>query len=107
MMNITNEQLQALKDRYNGGLYFYTGFNAPKEIDVEDFKIESNYGGDVTELVIEEMLAWLSDNDSDIIENQPFFVDAGIWFKPTIEDLRDFNKSVGLKEDEYLNGFIV
>ena len=102
---MTNTQLEKLVNKYQGKLYFYNGFSEPKLIDLKDFAINSNYQGDVTDELKEELFEYLTENDEDIQEEQPFF-NYGIWFMPTLKNLQEFNLKVGLNKDDYLEKMV-
>lgn len=99
-----NIELEKLVNKYKGKLYFYNGFSEPKLIDLKDFVIQSNYLGDVTEEFCEELNFYFSEVETDIQEEQPFF-SYGIWFKPTLKDLQNFNVRVMLEENSYLENW--
>ena len=80
--------------------YFYNGFEAPQEIDINDLTIENNYRGDVTSEVIEEHDAWKAENDDLYNEMMGYY---GIYRNPTLEDFQDVNNRVGLDKNTYLD----
>ena len=83
-------------DRY----YFYNGFEAPQEIDLDDMTLESNYLGDMTEEFTEEHIEWEAEDDS--LYNEMMSV-YNIWRNPTLEDFQEVNERVGLDKNEYLD----
>ncbi|EJA1928457.1 hypothetical protein MWQ86_000109 [Staphylococcus pseudintermedius] len=92
--------------------YSYTGFSEPKLL-TDSFKelskkliVESNYLGDVTNDTLEE-ISELIENFDTIEDMQKYgenYVN-GIWINPTYQNLKDYNLSVGLNEDDYLQNF--
>lgn len=88
-------------------LVFYNGFNKPEYIDLKEVNISSNYLGDITDEFKEEYNFYVENwSKKDIIDNQPLFADFGVWVEPTLEQLREYNKSVLLDEDDYLENFV-
>ena len=86
-------------------LYFYNGMQAPEKIDVDDLVIESSYLGDITDNFIseyKEMLEFYTLDD--MIENQPL-TKFNIYVNPTKEFFQDYNKSLTLDKNQYLDEF--
>ena len=84
-----------MKNLQNLKFYSYSGFESPELLAIgfdnliKDLSVESNYLFDPTEEMQEHH------------EN----VVNGIWINPTYENLKDFNLSVGLDEDAYIESF--
>lgn len=93
-----------LKD--NIKLYYYSGFEEPKEIDLNDIVVTSNYLGDVTEDFLELYNEVLEDYTlEDAQENQPLY-DYRIWVNPTLKQLQEQNQyPYGIPKDTYLEKF--
>lgn len=106
------------------GIIFYTGFNEP-ELLAESFRdlvsevvIESNYNGNVTNeflevltdelhfigLSIDTPLNELSAEQCDVLNAE--LSDYGIYTRPTLSELQDYNESVMLDRNRYLESFI-
>lgn len=87
-------------------IYIYSGFGEPEKVEsFEEIAVESNHLGDVTEEFQEEV-DWHMDVDTleELQENQ-FFAEYGVWINPTKEQLEEYNESIGLDKDEYLQDF--
>lgn len=101
-----------MKNLQNLKFYSYNGFESPELLAIgfddliKDLTVESNYLGDVTEDTIEELTDWLDSFDT-IEEMQEHHENVvnGIWINPTYENLKDFNLSVGLDENAYIESF--
>ena len=106
------------------GIIFYTGFNEP-ELLAESFRdlvsevvIESNYNGNVTNeflevltdeihfigLSIDTPLNELSAEQCDVLNAE--LSDYGIYTRPTLTELQDYNESVMLDRNTHLESFI-
>ncbi|PTJ54201.1 hypothetical protein [Mammaliicoccus sciuri] len=106
------------------GIIFYTGFNEP-ELLAESFRdlvsevvIESNYNGNVTNeflevltdelhfigLSIDTPLNELSAEQCDVLNAE--LSDYGIYTRPTLTELQDYNESVMLDRSRFLESFI-
>lgn len=92
--------------------YFYNGFNEPqllanniKELE-NNLNIENNYLGNVTNDTIEEIKDILYYYNS-IEEIQQYGDNAFncVWIEPTYNDLKDYNLSIGLNENDYIKEF--
>ena len=87
-------------------IYFYNGFDVPELIDIKTIELASNYLGDITDDFVEEfnyfVTSWTMD---DMKENQPLSQNYFIWIDPKKEQLSEFNKSVMLPENAYLEEF--
>lgn len=96
------------------GFYYYAGFSEPEFLasNLKDFMdnvvVESNYLGDVTENIKEEINEVILLNNSDI-ESKEFEEDLkdilysySIFFNPTKEELEEMNKVWCLDKDTYL-----
>lgn len=94
-----------MKQRYENKLYSYTGFSEPRLFDLNEMSITSNYQGDITDYLFEELYEWEKESDEDIKYEQPFVSSYGIWFMPTKKDLQERNKYYGLRENDYLEDF--
>lgn len=96
------------KESKNTGvdLYYYSGFSEPEKIEsIESLFLESNYLGNVTDEFMEEYEFHMKDGDiADFQENQ-FVASYGVWVNPTKEQLQEYNKSVMLDDNEYLQDF--
>ena len=103
--NTANTQIEKLSNKYQEKLYFYNGFSEPKLIDLKDFAINSNYQGDVTDDLKEELFEYLTENDEDIQEEQPFFI-YGVWFMPTLKNLQEFNLKISLNKNDFLEKMV-
>lgn len=88
-------------------LYFYNGFNKPEKIDIFDksFRIKSTYLGDVTDEFYEIVNEYKNKSFETLQNEQPFAHPYNIWVAPTLKDLQEFNRSVGLDNNEYLDQF--
>lgn len=106
------------------GIVFYTGFNEPELLAeslcdlVSEVVIESNYNGNVTNeflevltevlhfygLTIDTPLNELSAEHCDNINAE--LSDYGIYVRPTLSELQDFNESVMLDRNTYLTEHI-
>lgn len=87
-------------------LYYYSGFENPKKIDIEDVVITSNYLGDITEDFM-DLYRDVLDNYTldDAQENQPLY-DYTIWINPTLKQLQEQNVlSYGIPKNTYLDDF--
>lgn len=101
-----------MKNVQNLKFYSYSGFESPELLAIgfdnliKDLSVESNYLGDVTDDTIEELEYWLGlfDTIEEMQEHHENVVN-GIWINPTYENLKDFNLSVGLDEDSYIESF--
>ena len=101
-----------MKNLQNLKFYSYSGFGSPELLAVgfdnliKDLSVESNYLGDVTDDTIDELKDWLDlfDTIEEMQEHHENVVN-GIWINPTYENLKDFNLSVGLDEDAYIESF--
>lgn len=101
-----------MKNVQNLKFYSYSGFGSPELLAIgfdnliKDLSVESNYLGDVTDDTIEELEDWLNTFDT-IEEMQEHHENVvnGIWINPTYENLKDFNLSVGLDENAYIESF--
>lgn len=92
--------------------YFYNGFNYPellannlKELE-NNLNIEDNYLGNVTNDTIEEIKELLYHYNS--IEEMQKYNDNVfncIWIDPTYNNLKDYNLSVDLNENDYIKEF--
>lgn len=101
-----------MKNLQNLEFYSYSGFERPELLAIgfdnliKDLTVESNYLGDVTNDTIDELADWLDifDTIGEMQEHHENVVN-GIWINPTYENLKDFNLSVGLDEDTYIESF--
>lgn len=92
--------------------YFYNGFNKPellasnlKELE-NNLNVTDNYLGNVTNETIEEIKELLYYYNS--IEEMQQYNDNVfncIWIDPTYNNLKDYNLSVGLNENDYIKEF--
>lgn len=87
-------------------LYYYDGFSEPKKINnVDELTIESNYLGDKTDEFMEEYNIEVNQSSLEELQENQFFAKYNIWVNPTKEQLQEFNKSLLLDENEYLQNF--
>lgn len=87
-------------------LYIYAGFDVPKKLNsVHDLVIDSNYLGDLTDEFNEEFEVEVEQSTLAELQENQFFSGYGVWVNPTKEQLQDFNASVMLDENEYLQDF--
>lgn len=103
MNNLYNKEIK---------FYFYNGFNYPellannlKELE-NNLNITDNYLGNVTNETIEEIKELLYYYNS--IEEMQQYNDNVfncIWIDPTYNNLKDYNLSVGLNENDYIKEF--
>lgn len=86
-------------------LYFYNGMQAPEKIDVNDVKIDSNYLGDVTDKFISEYHEMLDHYTlKEMTDNQPLY-EYNVFINPTKQQLQEYNRSVLLDKNQYLEDF--
>lgn len=93
-----------MADKY----YFYNGFEAPKEIDLNNGSMERSellyISSDITEEMLEhhELIKEQSDQDY----NNEMFNDFNIIRNPTLKDFQEINKNIyALRENEYLEAW--
>lgn len=86
-------------------LYFYNGMHAPEKIDINDIQIDSNYLGDVTDTFISEYKEMLDHYTlKEMIDSQPL-ANYGVYVNPTKKQLQEYNRSVLLDDNQYLEDF--
>ena len=106
------------------GIVSYSGFNEPELLAdsltelIANIEIESNYQGDVTDVFTESLIDELEYNGvtvdipiKDLTADQLDNLNAelsgyGIYIRPTISELQDFNESVMLDRNTYLTEYI-
>ena len=101
-----------MKNLQNLKFYSYSGFGSPELLAigfdnlVKNLTVESNYLGDITDETVEELADWL-DSFNTIEEMQEYHENVvnDIWINPTYENLKNFNLSVGLDENTYIENF--
>lgn len=106
------------------GIVFYAGFNEPKLV-AESFREllkeatnESNYRGKVTDVFVQTLTADLEviDMSLDTPLTELTTIEChllnnwassyGIFIRPSLSDLQEFNDSVGLPRNTHLESFI-
>jgi len=82
--------------------YFYNGFGKLQRIDPYNTKLESNYLGDRTAQFIEEHNEYVNESDKEYNYQMALF---NVFRNPTLEELQDANRRMGLDENAYLEEF--
>lgn len=85
---------------------FYNGFSEPEEIDITDTEFTTNYLGDITDIILEAFNEVIEMFTQTQLEQEQPLADNGIWINPTLEQLQQFNESVLLSPDDYLENYI-
>lgn len=106
-MKINKEVKKAIKTikENNSQLYFYSGFDKPKKIDINNIIIKDSYIGDISEdimLEISELINHYQIKELKKYQELPRY----FWIDPTLGQLQAFNKRVGLDKNDYLHDFI-
>ena len=95
--------LKQLQERYNKRLYIYNGFRKPYKVeDIADLTVWHDFKGDKTDELIEELQAYMTDEDEFLMTEQPFAT-FGVWYEPSREQLEEANELYALPRDEHLN----
>ena len=94
------------KDIENGATYyFYNGFDKPKEINLLDTELSSNYLGDVTNGILEDLNDTLAYYETDALKDKYLNdeLDYFLFRNPTKEDYQRVNVNrYGLDKNAYL-----
>ena len=100
-------------------IYYYAGFEKPKKIAknikelLTDVRVESNYMGDMTKQMKEDMIdcmewyieAGYVDIEEFVEELRGILYEYSIWVNPSLQDFEDYNESVMLPRNTYLEDF--
>lgn len=107
MKMIRESNMKKFKLLLEEDILFYNGFDKPVILDLDDFVLNSNYLGDITELFFEELNHLLEHYEiSEIIEDQPLSMDFNVWITPNFSQLSEYNLMIGLDAEDYLKDYI-
>lgn len=89
-------------------IYFYQGFSEPHIVAnslnelIKDVNVSDGYIGSVNEEIKEEIELYAID-DYEYLKSS--LTDYGLYIDPVKSDFYDFNRSVGLEKDRYVENF--